>query len=800
MTDQSPLRHLALPIRGMTCAACSTRLEKVLGRLDGVRSAQVSLAAERAELAYDPQAIRPARMVEAVGQAGFSVPREIFDLAITGMSCAACSTRLEKVLGQVPGVAQVQVNLATERARIEAPAGLVGLADLIRAVEQAGYGATPVTGSAERQAAIEAEAQAVWRRDRLHLIVAALLALPLATPMALMPFGLHWALPGWVQLLLATPVQFWIGARFYLGAYRSLRGGMGNMDVLVALGTSAAWGLSAWTVATNGPHDGLYFEAAAVVIALVLLGKALEARAKRGAAAAIRALMALVPPTARIERAGQVVEVAAETVLKGDIVIVPPGERVPVDGLVLDGVSQLDESLLTGESLPVAKRPGDHVPGGAVNGEGMLRLEASAVGADSTVARIIRLVESAQASKAPVQKLVDRISAVFVPAVTLLALATFLVWWLGRGDLATAFEAAVSVLVIACPCALGLATPAAIMVGTGVAAKAGILIKDALALELAEKVRVIAFDKTGTLTQGKPAITAIRPMVGISEANLLCWAASIQQGSAHPLARAVLDAAKGQTLLPAREARALPGLGVAATIDGRALVLGNRRLMDEHGVDLSALAEDIGRQEAEGASLMLLAETQPPRLLGLLAASDPAKPEAGALIGALAGLGLETVMLTGDTAQAAAKIARQLGITRVVAEIRPEDKAGEIAKLKAEGHVVAMVGDGVNDAPALAEADVGIAMGTGTDVAMQTAGLTLMRGDPSLIPAALSISRATVRKIRQNLFWAFAYNVVALPLAALGQLDPVIAGAAMAMSSVSVVTNALLLKRWRPGR
>jgi Cu+-exporting ATPase len=790
------MNQISLPIRGMTCAACSTRLEKVLGRVPGVEKAQVNLPGESAEVSFDSQRVKPADLVMAIGGAGFSVPVETFDLAISGMTCAACSARLEKALGRVPGVDKALVNLATGRARIEAPAGLLTPQILIEAVQGAGFGAMSASSAADRRAEIEAEAARLARRDLVHLIAASLLAAPLLGQMLLEWAGVHAMLPGWLQFLLATPVQFWLGGRFYAGAWSSLKGGMGNMDVLVALGTSAAWGLSAWIVATGGPDHALYFEASSIVIALVLLGKILEARAKRGAASAIRALMTLSPATARIERAGQPVEVAAESVLKGDIVLVRPGERFPVDGVVLEGESQSDESLLTGESLPIAKGAGDAVTGGALNGDGLLRVQAKAVGADSTLSRIIRLVEGAQASKAPVQRLVDRISAIFVPAVAIIALASFFGWWLIGHDLERAFLAAVSVLVIACPCALGLATPAAIMVGTGVAAKAGILIKDAEALERAHRLDTIVFDKTGTLTQGHPEVTGIAVAGGWEKSGLLTIAASAQQGSEHPLARAVVTAAEGLTLALAKDFKSLSGRGLEASVDGHAILLGSRRLMEERGVDLALLLDQAGKWEEQGNSLMWVAVDG--ALAGLLAAGDALKPWSADVVATLRALGIEPVMLTGDNERAARHVARQAGLERVVANVLPEGKADEIVRLKAEGRVVAMVGDGVNDAPALAAADVGIAMGTGTDVAMHTAGITLMRGDTRLLPPALSISRATYAKIRQNLFWAFIYNLVALPLAALGLLNPVVAGAAMAMSSVSVVSNALLLKLWRP--
>ena len=784
-------RTISLPVTGMTCAACSTRLEKVLGKVAGVQSASVSLASERAEVSFDPGIVQPEALAEAVAKAGFSVANEIIELGVSGMTCAACSTRLEKVLGRVPGVRSAEVNLATERAQVTVLPGIASAADLVVAVEKAGFGAQVITGAREQMTAEEEAYARELHKQLVHLAGSALLTLPLVAGMAAQVIGSHWAIPPVVQWALATPVQFWIGWRFYEGAWKSLRGGAGNMDVLVALGTSAAYFLSAWHVAFGTAHHGnLYFEGAAVVITLVLLGKYLEARAKRSAAGAIRALMKLKPDTAQVERDGRLLEIPAEAVAAGDTVVVRPGERLPVDGVVAEGDSQVDESLITGESLPVPKGLGAEVVAGSVNGDGLLRVRATRVGAESTIARIIRMVQGAQASKAPVQKLVDRISAVFVPVVVVIAAFAFLGWGLIGGDWERAVVAAISVLVIACPCALGLATPTGIMVGTGVAARHGILIKDAEALERAHHANVVVFDKTGTLTQGHPAVVAIA-----GEPGLLRLIASAQQGSEHPLAKAVLDAAKGLALAPVAEFKGLPGRGLSAMVEGRALLVGSPRLMAEQGIDMTAFQAEADAHESQGRTVMWAAEED--RALGIIAVADPVKDSATRAVAGLKALGIETVMLTGDNARAAAAVAGTVGVDRVVAEVLPEDKAAEIATLKGEGRVVAMVGDGVNDAPALAAADIGIAMGTGTDVAMQAAGITLVKGDPGLLPAALSVSRATYAKIRQNLFWAFVYNVIAIPAAALGVLTPVIARAAMAFSSVSVVSNSLLLKGWK---
>jgi P-type Cu+ transporter len=791
------IQELHLPVQGMTCAACSTRLERVLGALPGMAEASVSLATERLRVRLDPSRLGVDQVVAAVERAGFRVPVETIELEIKGMTCAACSARLERVLGRLPGVQRAAVNLATERAAITLAAGSQEVAALMRAVRGAGFEAIPLRSPAERQAVEAREDAARQRRERGVLLLSAALTLPLVLPMLLMPLGLHLELPGWLQLLLATPVQFVIGRRFYLGAWHSLQGGAGNMDLLVALGTSAAWGLSTWNTLLGGPGAPLYFEGAAMIITLVLFGKWLEGRAKRSAAAAIRALMSLRPEKAQVERDGRLIEVPAESVLRDEVLVVRPGERVPVDGVILHGSSTLDESMLTGESLPVLREVGEGVTGGSVNGDGLLRIRATGVGADSILARIIALVEAAQAGKAPVQRLADRVSAVFVPVVVTIALGAFLWWWL-NGDANTAFVAAVSVLVIACPCALGLATPTAILVGTGVAARLGILIKDAEALEQGRRVDTVIFDKTGTLTEGVPAVEALFPAALSGEA-LVRLAAAAQQGSTHPLAQAVLRrAAQDGITPPAAEGHTnFPGKGVRARVEGRTLLVGSRRLLAEQGVPLGELPPPAAAAEAQGQTVIWVGQSAPePCLLGLIALSDPIRPQSAAAIRTLQGRGIEPVLLTGDHAQAAQAVATALGIQRVLAEVLPEQKAAEVQRLQAAGRCVAMVGDGVNDAPALAAADLGLAMGSGTDVAMQTAGITLMRGDPRLVPLALGLSRATYRKILQNLFWALIYNLIAIPAAAAGLLNPMIAGAAMAMSSVSVVSNSLLLRRW----
>lgn len=783
-----------LPIQGMTCASCAGRVERALRKVAGAEHVSVNLATEHARVQAPADAL-PA-LVDAVSQAGYSVPAQSLELQIGGMTCASCAGRVERALNKVPGVQRVSVNLANERAHIEL-LGQVDSALLIDAVTQAGYTASlPQAGKAD-----QADAERRLRKERWSVGLAILLALPLVLPMLLQPFGIHWMLPAWAQFVLATPVQFILGARFYVAAWKAVRAGAGNMDLLVALGTSAGYGLSLyeWARATAGSMPHLYFEASAVVIALVLLGKYLESRAKRQTASAIRALEALRPERALQVIDGQERDVPISALRLHDLVRVLPGERFPVDGEVIEGQSHADEALISGESLPVPKQPGDRVTGGAINGEGRLLVSVLALGTETVLARIIRLVEDAQAAKAPIQKLVDRVSQVFVPAVLVLALATLVGWWLAGAPIETALINAVAVLVIACPCALGLATPTAIMAGTGVAARHGILIKDAEALERAHAVNRVVFDKTGTLTSGSPRIVHSKAQ-GIEAGELLQLAGALQRGSEHPLAKAVLDACQeqGLTVPDIDDSQSLTGRGIAGHLNSRDLALGNRRLLEESGLQPGELATSAQAWEAEGRTLSWLIERgAQPRVLGLFAFGDSLKPGADAAVRQLSQQGISSHLLTGDNRGSAKVVAQALGINDVYAEVLPADKAATVLELKKSG-VVAMVGDGINDAPALAAADIGIAMGGGTDVAMQAAGITLMRGDPRLVPAALEISRKTYAKIRQNLFWAFIYNLIGIPLAAFGLLNPVLAGAAMALSSVSVVSNALLLKTWKP--
>ncbi|WP_080485805.1 heavy metal translocating P-type ATPase [Burkholderia ubonensis] len=828
---------IELEIEGMTCASCVARVEKALANVSGVARASVNLATERATVDA-AGGVTTAQLVDAVRQAGYQAtpvaePEPAIapdaalgaiELDIGGITCASCAGRVEKALSNVPGVARASVNLATERATVHGAAPLDPAA-LIAAVTAAGYRASrvaaPPAGASGLPAAASApasqkpgatDADTRKRREAIRernlVIAAALLSAPLIAPMFAAPFGVDAMLNGWLQLVLASLVQFGFGARFYRAAWHAIKARAGNMDLLVALGTSAAYGLSLWMLLRDPMHPGhLYFEASAVIITLVRFGKWLEARAKRQTTEAIRALNALRPDRARIVEHGVERDVPLAQVRVGTAVSIRPGERVPVDGRVVSGRSHIDESLITGESLPVAKDDGDPVTAGSINGEGALVVETTAIGAETTLARIIRLVESAQAEKAPIQRLVDRVSAVFVPAILGIAALTLIGWLIAGAGAETAILNAVAVLVIACPCALGLATPAAIMAGTGVAARHGVLIKDAQALELAQRATVIAFDKTGTLTEGKPSVTAF-DAVGLPRDEALALAAAVQRHSDHPLARAVVAAHHadvaargGATSAPvATDARAVAGRGVEARVAGRLLALGSTRWRDELGIAVPpALDARAAELERAGNTISWLMRADAPRApLALIAFGDTVKPGARDAIAALAARGVASVLVTGDNRGSAAAVAASLGIGEVHAQVLPDDKARVVAALKrTHDGIVAMVGDGINDAPALAAADVGIAMATGTDVAMHTAGITLMRGDPSLVADAIDISTRTYRKIQQNLFWAFVYNLVGVPLAALGWLNPVIAGAAMAFSSVSVVTNALLLRRWK---
>jgi Cu+-exporting ATPase len=788
----SQLREIQLPIEGMTCATCAGRIEKVVGSLKVVKKVSCNLASERLAVSFSGPREGVLEIVSAVESAGFSVPPASARIAVQGMTCATCVGRIERVLCKLPGVLSAQVNLATEIASVAFSPAALEFSDLTRAIEAAGFGATAARHAGSDE---ELAAQRLAQRELATLSLALALTAPLVAPMALMLLGIEWSLAGPVQLLLASVVQFGLGARFYRGAWSALRAFSGNMDLLVALGTSAAFGLSVYQLSVG--HGELYFEASASVITLVLLGKNMERRAKGATCAAIRALMELQPDTARIQRGAEWVEVAAAAVQRGMLIQVRPGERIPLDGQVLKGSSAVDHSLLTGESLPVRREVGDSVTGGALNGEGLLTIEVTRVGADLTLSRIITMVEDAQAGKAPIQRTVDRVSAIFVPVVTATALATWLFWLASGASTDQAVLAAVAVLVIACPCALGLATPTALMVGTGRAAREGILIRDAEALSRAHAVDTVVFDKTGTLTRGQPEVQKILEKDG-DEDGLLALAATAQAGSEHPLGKAIVRAAEGRGLACAGldEFQAVAGLGLEARIEGRLVQIGSARYLSRLDLDPGELAAPAAALEAAGQTLVWVAEEG--RVRGCLALTDELRASSKAAVANLKTAGISVILLSGDLEAAARRVGQALGIERVIAEVLPGDKAEEIEKLRAAGRTVAMVGDGVNDAPALAAADVGFAMSSGADVAMATADVTLMRPDPLLVQDAISVSQATTRKIRQNLFWAFLYNTLGIPLAAAGLLSPVFAGAAMALSSVSVVTNSLSLRRWRP--
>lgn len=796
--NSSILKQIELPIEGMTCAACAARIEKNLNKLSGVQ-AVVNFTNEKAHVNYDENQVKTDTLISTIEKTGFHITPQSVQLQLRKMTCAACAGHIEKALNKLPGVTAT-VNVATETAKVNFIPGLVNVDNLIEAVINAGYDASEISESshaeekARRLAAYQAELRLFW--------ISSALTLPLVLQMSAMFSGHDMdMLPRWLQWLLATPVQFWIGQRFYIGGWHALRGGGANMDVLVALGTSMAYFFSA-VVTAFALDQHVYFEASAAIITLVLLGKLMEARAKGKTSEAIEALIRLQPKTARIERNGEIIEVPASNLQVNDIFIVRPGENLPVDGVVIEGASSVNESMLTGESLPVGKQMGTKVFAATLNQQGLLKCRATSVGAQTQLAAIIHLVEEAQGSKAPIQRMADTISGIFVPIVVGISILTLgMTWWL-TDDFVPALINAVAVLVIACPCALGLATPTAIMVGTGRGAQVGVLVKNAAALEHAEKIQTIIVDKTGTLTEGKPEVTDIVPDESISTQDLLQIAASLEQGSEHPLARAVLDNAEKMhlQLQPIHDFSAITGSGVTARIDSNQYLIGSPKFLTQQGVTLDE--KQITILQAEGKTVIGVAITSDntPKILGYLAIADRLRDTSLKAIERLQSMGIEVVMLTGDNAVTAAAIARRTGITQYRAEVLPQDKAAEVMKMKAGGKFTGMIGDGINDAPALAAADVSFAIGAGSDVAIETADITLIRNDLMSVADAISLSRATLRKIRQNLFFAFVYNTLGIPLAAMGMLNPVIAGAAMAMSSVSVVSNSLLLKRWQPDR
>jgi len=779
----------------MTCAACAARIEKNLNKLAGVQ-AVVNFANEKAHVNYDESQIQTDALISAIEKSGFHIAPQSVQLQLHKMTCAACAGHIENALNKLPGVTAT-VNVATETAKVNFIPGLVTVDNLIDAVIDAGYDASEISESSHAEE--KARRLAVYQAELRLFWISSALTLPLVLQMGAMFSGHDMdMLPRWLQWLLATPVQFWIGRRFYIGGWHSLRSGGANMDVLVALGTSMAYFFSAVVTAlTLDQH--VYFEASAAIITLVLLGKLMEARAKGKTSEAIEALIRLQPKTARIERNGEILEVPASSLQVNDIFIVRPGENLPVDGVVMEGTSSINESMLTGESLPVSKQVNAKVFAATLNQQGLLKCRATSVGAHTQLAAIIHLVEEAQGSKAPIQRLADTISGIFVPIVVAISILTLGInWWL-TSDFVSALINAVAVLVIACPCALGLATPTAIMVGTGRGAQVGVLVKNAAALENAEKIQTIIVDKTGTLTEGRPEVTDIVPIASLNTRDFLQIAASLEQGSEHPLARAVLDSAQ-KMQLPLHaidDFSAITGNGITARMNGTQYLLGSPKFLAQQGAAVDE--KQITTLQAEGKTVIGIASTadNDSRILGYLAIADRLRDTSLRAIERLQSMGIEVVMLTGDNAVTAAAIAKRTGITQYRAEVLPQDKAAEVMKLKTGGKFTAMVGDGINDAPALAAADVSFAIGAGSDVAIEAADITLIRNDLMSVADAISLSRATLRKIRQNLFFAFVYNTFGIPLAAIGMLNPVIAGAAMAMSSISVVSNSLLLKRWK---
>ena len=824
----STKQQLTMPVLGMTCANCVATVERSAKKAEGVSEAVVNFGTEKATVTYDPARTSPQAIIDRIAGAGYDVPVATIELPITGMTCANCVNTVERTLNKkVPGILAATVNFATEKATVKYIPGAVSRAEMVAAIEQAGYGVVIADSDDELVDAEKLAREREIQDQTRKLWVGVSFTLPLFLFSMARDFGLvgSWAHAAWVNylfLLLATPVQFYTGWDYYTGGYKSLRNKSANMDVLVALGSSVAYLYS--IVVTAGWLGGhVYFETSAAIITLIKIGKLLEVQAKGKTSEAIKALMGLRAKTARVERAGLEIDIPVDQVQVGDIVIVRPGEKIPVDGVVAGGHSAVDEALLTGESLPVDKTVDDDVIGATLNKQGLLKIKATKVGRETALAQIIRLVEAAQGSKAPIQALADQVSAIFVPAVIALAALTFIVWLAGGAGFTPALVRLVAVLVIACPCALGLATPTAIVVGMGKGAGQGILFKNSAALERAHSLQAIVLDKTGTITKGEPTVTDVvinnyqlainKSQFGSADpkSELLWLAASIERGSEHPLGEAIVRAAQAQGLSLGEPVgfEAITGHGVVGNVDGHRVLLGNLRLMKREGVALNGLAPKVEALQSQARTVMWVAVDG--QATGVIGIADTIKDGSKEAIAALKRMGLQVVMMTGDNQATAQAIAQEVGVNRVLAEVLPGDKAANVAQLQAEGLAVAMVGDGINDAPALAQADVGIAIGTGADVAMETAGITLMSGDLRGVPRAIRLSRATMRTIKQNLFWAFAYNVLLIPVAAgvlsifpglpvyLRELHPIAAAFAMAFSSVTVVGNSLRLRRTRIG-
>lgn len=806
-TPSKDYKKTSMQLTGMTCAACANRIEKGLSRMEGVQEASVNFTLEKASVVYDPNVVSVHQMEEKIEKLGYGTAKEKADLQLIGMYCAACAVKIEKIVNRMPGVQEANVNFAMETARVEYNPAEISLADIQQRVEKLGYQAVPKQEAESQQ---DHRAQAL-NRQKWKFILSAVLSLPLLWAMVAHFSFTSWIwmpdlfMNPWFQLGLATPVQFYVGKQFYVGAYKALRNRSANMDVLVALGTSAAYFYSLyltldWAMAGASAHHGpaMYYETSAILITLVILGKLFESLAKGRTSEAIKALMGLQAKTALVVRGGEEVTIPVEQVLVGDTVIVKPGEKIPVDGQVLDGVSAVDESMLTGESLPVEKKAGDTVIGATINKNGRLTFVATKIGKDTALAQIIQVVEEAQGSKAPIQRIADVISGTFVPIVVGIAVLAFIAWyfWAAPGDFAHALEIAIAILVIACPCALGLATPTSIMAGSGRAAEFGVLFKGGEHLEATHKIDTVILDKTGTVTKGTPELTDVEAH-GMDKAKFLRLVGAAEKGSEHPLAEAIVSGAEavGVQLPKAEEFEAIPGHGIRAVVDGKEVLIGTRRLMATKGVSVERALKRMSELESAGKTAMLVVVDS--KYAGLVAVADTIKETSQAAVARLKQMGIEVIMITGDNERTAQAIAAQAGIDQVRAEILPEGKAAEVKKLQQQGRKVAMVGDGINDAPALAVADIGMAIGTGTDVAMEAADVTLMKGDLGSIPQAIDMSRRTMGNIRQNLFWALAYNSLGIPIAAIGLLAPWVAGAAMALSSVSVVLNALRLQRMK---